>query len=270
MFDYTIFANNIRKDIVKMAYNAGRKGAHIGGGMSAADILAVLYGGVMKYNIDDPSWNLRDRFIMSKAHSAIALYAALHQVGFISDKEISEAMKGEAYLYKHPRLDISRGIEFSGGSLGQGLALGAGMGYALRKKGNVSSKIYVLIGDGECDEGSIWEAASSIVNFRLNNVIPIIDCNKLQNDGRPSKVMNLGDMKLRWESMGFDVFEIDGHNYRDIEKALKEETTNPKAIVANTIKGKGIPFAEDKVEWHIGYVDKELYMQAMEALNAIC
>lgn len=268
MNDYSLIANKMRKDIMQMAFNSGRKGAHIGGGMSATDLLAVLYGGIMRYDPQNPFWEERDRFIISKAHGAIALYAALHQAGFITDEEIRNAMKEEAFLYKHPKRNVAKGIEFSGGSLGQGLALGAGVAYALRKKGNNTSRVYVLIGDGECDEGSIWEAASSIIHFNLCNVIPIIDYNKLQNDGRPCNVMNLGDMRLRWKSMGYEVIEIDGHNYAEIFEALERKTSSPKVIIANTIKGKGIPFAEDKVEWHIGYVDSELYNQALEALNA--
>ena len=267
MKDYRNLALEMRRDIINMAHNAGKKGAHIGGGMSAVDILAVLYGGVMHYDVNDPRAESRDRFIMSKAHSAIAMYAALHQVGFLNDSEISNAMQGDALLYKHPRMNIEKGIEFSGGSLGQGLPLGAGMAFAMKRK-KIESKVYVLVGDGECDEGSIWEAASSIVNFGLDNVITIIDCNNLQNDGRPADVMNIGDMRLRWESMGYDVIEIDGHDYEQIEEALTRKTIRPKAIIANTIKGKGVPFAEDRVEWHIGYIDDELYKQALEAIDA--
>lgn len=257
----------IRKDIVKMAYNAGKKGAHIGGGMSAADIMAVLYGEVMNINPQEPTWDLRDRFIMSKAHSAIAQYAALHYAGFIGDKEIADAMSGRAVLYKHPKMNLKYGIEFSGGSLGQGLALGAGTGLALKRKGNSKSKVYVLIGDGECDEGSVWEAASSIVHYDLKNVVSIIDSNKLQNDGQTEKIMRLGDMKERWKSLGFDCIEIDGHNVLEIRDALLQDTVRPKAIIANTVKGKGISFAENCVEWHIGYLNDELYAKAMEELS---
>lgn len=265
--DLREIANMIRKDIIKMAYHAGKKGAHVGGGMSAADIMAVLYGEVMNVDSQNPDWDLRDRFIMSKAHSAIAQYAALHYAGFISDYDIENAMSGRAALYKHPKMNITYGLEFSGGSLGQGLALGAGTGLALKRKGNNQSKVYVLIGDGECDEGSIWEAASSIIHFDLKNVVSIIDCNKLQNDGKTEKVMKLGDMKGRWESLGFECITADGHNVLEIRDALLQETVLPKVIIADTVKGKGISFAENCVEWHIGYVNDELYAKAMEELG---
>lgn len=257
-------AKTIRKDILKMALNSGTKGAHIGGSMSAADILAVLYGDIMKYNIDNPEWDGRDRFIMSKAHSAIGLYAALHYAGFLKDADIDEAMQGDSFLFKHPKLDIAHGLEFSGGSLGQGLSLGVGSLISIKRRGNLTSNVYVMIGDGECDEGSVWEAASSAVHFRLNQLTAIIDANGLQNDGVINTVMNKGNMVERWRSIGFETIEVDGHDVEDIRRALLTEVSNPKAIIAHTIKGKGISFAENKVEWHIGYVTQEMYMQTME------
>jgi transketolase len=260
-------ARFIRRDVFKMALNSGTKGAHIGGSMSAADILAVLYGDVMKYNTDNPEWDGRDRFIMSKAHSSIGLYAALHYAGFLSDSNIESAMQGESILFKHPRLDVAHGLEFSGGSLGQGLALGVGSLLSMKLSGNKTSNVYVMMGDGECDEGSVWEAASSAVHFGLNNLTAIIDRNGLQNDGTTSNIMNLGNMSDRWKSIGFETIEVDGHNVEDIRRALLIQTDKPKAIIAHTIKGKGVSFAENQVEWHIGYFTQEMYTQAMEELK---
>ena len=258
-------SKKIRKDILIMGYHSGTKGAHIGGGMSIVEILAVLYGEIMKYDINNPNDDLRDRFILSKAHSGIGLYAALHQVGLISDKEFENAFIPGSPFYKHPRMDIKHGIEFTGGSLGQGLSLAVGSALALRLKNN-PAKIYVILGDGECDEGSIWEACNSIVHFNLNNVVTIVDRNNLQNDGPTEKIMKLSDIGKRFESMGFFVIDVNGHDVTELEKAFGQETDKPKVIIAHTIKGKGVSFAENNVDWHIGYLTKELYEKAMREL----
>lgn len=260
-------AKSMRKDVLKMALHAGKKGAHIGGSMSSMEILAVLYGEVMRYDVKRPEWEERDRFIMSKAHSAIGLYAALHYAGLVSDADIDAAMQGEAVLYKHPRLDIGRGIEFSGGSLGQGLALGAGSAMALRRRGNQNAKVYVLLGDGECDEGSVWEAAASVIHFDLTQLTVIVDKNRLQNDGTTDEIMNIGKLADRWKSVGFDTICVDGHDVEAVRFALQKETKRPKAIIADTVKGKGVSFAENVVAWHISYLTEEMYLKAMEELG---
>ncbi|MFA9376891.1 MAG: transketolase [Lachnotalea sp.] len=260
-------ARNIRKDVFEMALNSGTKGAHIGGSMSATDILAVLYGDFLKYDAHNSEWDERDRFIMSKAHSAIGLYGALHYAGYLSDEDIKGAMQNESFLYKHPKLDVAHGLEFSGGSLGQGLALGIGSLLSMQLRGNTTSKVYVMMGDGECDEGSVWEGASSAVHFGLNNLTAIIDVNGLQNDGVTSKIMNIGNMADRWRSVGFETIEVDGHDVEDIQKAFLVHTDRPKAIIAKTIKGKGVSFAENRVEWHIGYFTQEMYNKAKEELK---
>ena len=260
-------AKNMRKDVFKMALNSGTKGAHIGGSMSSIEILAALYGDVMKYDIADPNWDLRDRFIMSKAHSAIGLYAALHYAGYLTDDDISSALQGDSFLFKHPRLDLDHGFEISGGSLGQGLSFAVGNALALRAKGNESSRIFVLIGDGECDEGSVWEAAASVIHYGLKQVVPIIDVNRLQNDGTTEQVMNKQRLFDRWNSMGFKMIDVDGHDVMALVDALKQKTVMPKVVFAHTVKGKGCSFAENVVDWHIGYFTKEMYEQAMEELG---
>ena len=260
-------AKDMRKDVLRMALHAGTKGAHIGGSMSSMEILAVLYGAIMKYDAKNPEDEKRDRFIMSKAHSAIGLYAALRYANYLSEEDIAGAMKGTSFLYKHPKMDIAHGLEFSGGSLGQGLSLGVGSALAIKRKGNNTSNIYVLLGDGECDEGSVWEAAATVIHYNLKNLTTIIDMNGLQNDGRTSEVLNIGNMVERWKSMGFDVLEVNGHDVMELQEAFLAKTEHPKAIVCHTIKGRGIRFAEDKVDWHIGYVTQELYDEAMEELK---
>ncbi len=262
-----LIAKDMRKDVFKMALNSGTKGAHIGGSMSAMEILAVLYGDVMTYDSVNPEWDERDRFIMSKAHSAIGLYAALKYAGYLSEQDIDGALHGDSFLYKHPKYDLKHGFEFSGGSLGQGLALGVGTAIALDRRNNKTAKVYVLLGDGECDEGSVWEAAASVVHFGLKRITVIVDMNGLQNDGTTEQVMHIGNMAERWKSIGFEVIEVNGHDVLDVRRALLLQTDRPKVIVAHTIKGKGVSFAENVVDWHISYFTKEMYEQAMEELK---
>lgn len=262
-----LIAQNMRKDIFKMALNSGTKGAHIGGAMSAVEILAVLYGEVMRYDVSNPEWEERDRFILSKAHGAIGLYAALKYAGYLSKDDIEGALQENSFLYKHPKYDLRHGFEFSGGSLGQGLSLGVGTALALKKRGNKNARVYVLLGDGECDEGSVWEAATSVIHFGLKQTTVIVDMNRLQNDGTTEQVMNLGNMAKRWKSIGFDVIEVDGHNVVEIRDGLLTETCNPKVVLAHTVKGKGVSFAENIVDWHISYFTQEMYEQAMKELK---
>ncbi len=258
-------AAQMRCEIMKMAVSSGQKGAHIGGGLSIVEVLTVLYADIMKYDAQNPAWEERDRFILSKAHAAIGLYSALHYAGFLKDKDIDEAFTPGSFLYKHPCMDISHGIEFSGGSLGQGVSLAVGTAIALRNK-RVRSKVYVLLGDGECDEGSVWEALNCITHFGLINIIVIIDRNKLQNDGPTETIMNPGNLNTRLNSLGFDVIETDGHDVISLREAFAKDSTLPKVVISNSIKGKGAPFAENHVEWHMGYVTKELYDQFMEMM----
>lgn len=260
-------AKEIRADAYKMAYNSGTKGAHVGGGMSVVEILAVLYGAIMKYNSSDPFWDERDRLILSKGHGGISLYGVLRYAGYLTNGDIDGALHGESDYFEHPRKNISKGIEFSGGSLGQGLSYAAGIALALKKRSCSNSKVYVILGDGECDEGAIWEAASSIVHFGLNQITVIIDSNGLQYDGTTKSIMGLGNMRKRWESIGYEVFEADGHDVLELQSAFLKESEKPKVIIAHTVKGKGISFAENKVEWHTAYLTDELYQRAMEELK---
>lgn len=260
-------ANQIRIDIVKMTYQSGIKGAHLGGSLSIADILAVLYGRIMKYDVQIPTMDTRDRLIISKAHAAVALYSALKQVGFLSQQDIDGAMCGNSKLYEHPTRSLENGIEFSGGSLGQGLSLGMGTALALKLKQNDKSRVFVILGDGECDEGQIWEAASAIVHYHLNNIVVIIDNNGLQYDGNNEEIMNLGNISKRWHALGFDVVNVDGHNTKVLCEKLGKIHTKPLAVIAKTVKGKGVSFAENIVEWHTGRLTEELYLKALEDLS---
>ena len=174
-------ARKIRLGIVQMTYQSGLKGAHLGGSMSVADILAVLYGDVLHCDVQNPLTPERDRVILSKAHAAVALYAALHEAGFLTQEEIDHALQGNSLFFEHPMRMPEKGIEFSGGSLGQGLSLGMGTALGLKKK-DVTAKVYVILGDGECDEGQVWEAAAAMIHFGLTNLTVIVDDNGLQFD----------------------------------------------------------------------------------------
>lgn len=257
-------ARHIRLDILKLTYNSGVKGAHLGGSMSVAEILAVLYGKVMRYDVQNPEWSERDRLILSKAHAAVGLYAALKYAGYISQEDIDNAMHGDSIFFEHPRMSPRNGIEFSGGSLGQGLSLGMGMALGLKKKGNLRSRVFVCLGDGECDEGAVWEAATAAAHFGLNNITVIVDANGLQYDGPIEQIMSMGDMKQRWSVLGFDCVEVNGHDVLALETELNKSSDRPRAIIARTVKGKGVSFAENVVDWHTGRLTDELYQQAVK------
>ncbi len=260
-------AKRIRLNIAKMTYQSGVKGAHLGGSMSIAEILSVLYGNVMNYDIKNYAADERDRLIISKAHAAVALYAALNEVGFISDEDIAGAMHGDSPFFEHPKKSLENGIEFSGGSLGQGLSLGMGTALGLVKKGNSSSHVFVILGDGECDEGQVWEAASAVIQYNLNNLTVIIDANGLQYDGENNKIMNLGNLEDRWKSLGYSVYNVDGHDVEKIQEAFLAESIKPKAIIAKTVKGRGVKFAENVVGWHTGRLTDDLYKEAVRNIN---
>lgn len=205
--------------------------------------------------------------IISKAHAAVGLYAALRYAGFMSQEDIDNAMHGESQFFEHPKKSVINGIEFSGGSLGQGLSLGMGTALALKKKGNDKSRVVVVLGDGECDEGQVWEAAAAITHFNLKNVTVIIDANGLQYDGVSKEIMSLGNMCDRWKSLGYETVEVDGHDVIALKTELSKLQQRPKAVIAKTVKGKGLSFAENVVEWHTGRLTDELYNQALEEIG---
>lgn len=261
-----LYANRIRTDVINISKNSKKTGTHVGGALSIADLLAVLYGSVMRYDITNPYDEDRDRLILSKGHAAIALYSALSHAGFISREELENAFLPNASLFKHPKRNILKGIECSSGSLGMGLSFAMGVGRALILKGNTSSRVFTVLGDGECDEGSVYEAACSIVHYNLKNVIPIIDGNKLQLDGTNDDV-NRKNIPERFKSIGFDVIEIDGHDIVALDKELSKNRNVPTAIYLNTIKGKGVSFIENRVEWHMGILTSEQRELALEELK---
>lgn len=243
-------ADEIRLDCLRMGLNTGANGAHFGGGLSLVEIMAVLYGHVMRINPSRPRWEGRDRFVLSKGHGAMSYYAALKQVGFVTDDELMTFKSNNTFLYGHPSMNVDRGIEFSSGSLGLGLALGVGTALGLRLKGNTDPRVYVLLGDGECNEGTVWESAISASHFGLSNLTVIIDKNGLQYDGATENILDMGDLASKFESFGWCVQVVNGHDIGELLTAFDKQSQQPKAIIANTIKGKGVPYMENNATWH--------------------
>lgn len=243
-------AREIRHDILRMGLQTGSNGAHFGGGLSLVEIMTVLYKSVMRVNPASPRWPERDRFILSKGHGAMAYYAALKQAGFVTDDELMTFKSNKTFLYGHPSMNPDKGIEFSSGSLGLGLALGVGTAIGLRKRGNNQSRVFVLMGDGECGEGSVWESAASAAHFGLSNLVAIIDKNGLQYDGPTKYVLNMDGMVEKWESFGWQARTVDGHNLSELLSAFEDLGDQPTVIVANTVKGKGVSFMENNPAWH--------------------
>lgn len=261
--------NEIRMSILELCHRLGTNAAHLGGCLSLADIMHVLYTEVLKYNPNDPLDENRDRVIMSKGHGSIAMYSAMCEVGLIKDLDSIGNLTGRDNIYyKQEVRSPNNRIEFSSGSLGQGLAYAIGIAWSLKQKGNNNSKVYVFIGDGECGEGSVWEAASIASHLKLDNIVAIVDKNDLQIDGWVRDINSQELMCERWKSFGFEVLEINGHNPKDIKKALTIETTgSPKAIIAHTVKGKGLSFVENDAEWHQNVVTDDLYEKGLLELR---
>lgn len=248
-----------------MAYNAN--GGHIGCSLSIVDILAVLYFDTLKIKPNAPKWKNRDFFILSKGHACSALYATLAEKGFFPIALLKDYLKNGSMIPGHVTLNSLPGIEATAGSLGHGLSIGAGIGLSL-KNDNKKSRVYVLIGDGEAEEGSVWEAIMFIGHHKINNVILIIDNNDLQIVGKSSKILNSYPFKNKLESFGWEIKNIDGHNIMEILKAFRQkESKKPLAIIAKTIKGKGVDFMENKIEWHGKSLSKDEYEKAIFELN---
>ena len=256
----------MRLDILRMGKAAGNAGLHFGGSLSMVEILASLYLEVMNISKSTLCAEERDRFILSKGHGVPAVYAVLKQMGILQDNDLDSFKTDSTRLYAHPSMNPDMGIEFSSGSLGQGLSLGVGTAIALKRKKNYSSRVYVLLGDGECDEGMIWEAAMSASHFALDNLVAIVDRNGLQYDGNTENIMGLESLSDKWKSFGWYVIEINGHSIEECCNAFQTHSDKPIVIIANTIKGKGISFMENDPSWHHKTLSKEQQMLAIEEI----
>lgn len=259
-----IIAKNIRKKILKMIFVS--QSSHIGTSLSIVDILVLLYFQIMKIDSKNPSDPLRDKFILSKAHGSTALYAILAEIGFFPLSYLDKYYVDDGILPGHLDKDSARGIEYSMGSLGHGLSVGVGMAIANKQTGNYG-KIYVLLGDGECNEGSVWEAIMLASHLKLNNIIVVVDYNKIQSFGNTNEVINQEPIVDRWKSFGWDVFEVDGHNFIELYDAFQQSHTKPKVIIAHTVKGKGVSFMENKLEWHYKSPNQEQYDLALDEID---
>lgn len=258
------FAYNMRKNALDTALTAGKLSTHFGGGLSIIDITATLYGAVMKLDPLNPTWEERDRFILSKGHGVIGYYTALAERGFIAKEELKSFERTGSALLGHPVMNRSKGIEFTNGSLGMGLSLGIGVALAGKLAKN-DYTVYVLLGDGECNEGSVWEAAMSAPQFKLDNLVAIIDRNNFQLGGRNEEVIDLLDLRAKWASFGWDAVEVDGHDLSQLYDAFTQPVSpdRPRCIVANTVKGKGVSFAENNNDWHHAVLTQNQYDQAI-------
>lgn len=260
-------ANILRRNIIEMI-GPVHKG-HYGGSLSAAEIVTVLYFNIMNHDPRDPGWKNRDRFILSKGHAAPVQYAALSECDYFSKTEYTgfKSLKGK--LQGHPDMHLTPGVEANTGSLGQGLSLGIGMALGLRMD-ELSSRVYVLLGDGELGEGQIWEAATVAPHYKLDNLIAIVDKNSIQAMGFTKDRVYQGDLSAKWKSFGWEVFEADGHDIESLMKAFNDAfkvNGKPTAIIAETIKGKGVSFTENTAAFHNNGMDQAQYEQAIKEIE---
>ena len=262
------WANSIRLEIIEASHAVGRIGVHIGSALSSADILAVLYADVLKYDANNPLSSNRDYFVLSKGHAYIGYYATLAEAGFFTKEDIkAQFMSDGGWLPVHPVMNLEKGIEFSSGSLGTGMPFAVGKAYALKLDGK-PNMVYTLVGDGECDEGSIWEAFVSASNLRLNNLTVIVDKNGMQQDGSTEDILSV-DIESMAKACKWNIMAVDGHNHQELRDAFGKRFENnmPKCIIANTIKGKGVSYMENDNSWHHANMNEKQYNQAMEELS---
>ena len=230
----------------------GGERGHIGSTMSLIEILRVLYDSVLSYRADEPDWPARDRCVLSKGHGCLALYAVLADKGFFETAALTDFCRHHSFLGGHPERGKVPGVEASTGALGHGLSLGVGMALAQRMRGR-AARVFVIMGDGEINEGSVWEAAMSAAKHRLDNLVAIVDYNKIQSAGPPAVIQELEPLADKWRAFGFETVEVNGHDVTALEAvlgALPRATGKPTAVICHTVKGKGIPFAEHDPSWH--------------------
>ena len=265
-----ITANEVRKGIVTAVHSA--KAGHPGGSLSAADIFTYLYFEEMNIDPKNPKKPDRDRFVLSKGHTAPGLYSTLAQRGYFPVEDLKTLRHLGSYLQGHPDMKRCPGIDISTGSLGQGISCAVGMALAA-KRDNRAYITYTLLGDGECDEGQVWEAAQAANKYKLDNLIIFVDNNHLQNDGFTEDIMPTEDLREKFEAFGFEAIRINGHDMQEIvdgtRRMLGKKNGKPKCVVCNTIKGKGVSFMENIASWHGTAPDDKQYRQAMEELEGL-
>lgn len=262
-------ARGIRKGILRGVFAA--KSGHPGGSLSIADVMAYLYFMEMKHDAKNPKWDGRDRFVLSKGHAAPALYATLAATGYFGEEELDKLRHMGALLQGHPDMKHIPGVDMSTGSLGQGISAACGMALAAKLK-QKENRVYAILGDGECEEGQIWEAAMFAANQKLDNLCVLVDNNGLQIDGPVSEVGGVEPIDIKFEAFGWNVVKADGHNFDEIEAAYAAARSckgKPTAIISKSVKGKGVSFMENQVSWHGSAPNKEQFEQGVQELSAL-
>ena len=273
-------AKQMRRDIVTAVHSAGS--GHPGGSLSATDLMTVLYNNVLRHDSDNPHWEDRDRFVLSKAHIGPAYYSILARTGYFSPDELVNFRKFGHFLQGHPKSDLDNGIEIGGGSLGQNLSVATGLALGLKLR-NKACRVFDMSSEGELQEGSMWEAIMSAAHYKLNNLCIIVDYNRLQIDGPTEQVMEVAPLDKKFASFNWNVIEIDGHNLKEIYEAYKKfnllsaghavpnhdefDPEKPTAIIAKTVKGKGVSYMENQAGWHGRAPDDEQYELAIKELQ---
>ena len=258
-------AKKIRVDIIRTGYLAGKNGAHFGGSLSPVEILAVLYTCFVSFDKNDMEH--RDRVILSKGHAALAQYCTLYECGIMTKTDLDSFEQNGSDIVAHAKRNLSRGLDFSGGSLSLGTSYSVGVAHACKRKG-LDNHIYTLIGDGEMNEGLIWEALMFAGHNRLDNLTIIVDHNHLQADGTIEEVMNTAPLEDKLKAFGFDVIQVDGHSVSELYEAFSQRPNGrPMAIIAETVKGKGVSFIENKAKWHHSSLNEARYQKALKDLG---
>ena len=253
------FIENMRANAIEMAHNAGKAGCHIGGSFSSMEILGVLYASVLHYDVNNPEWEERDRFIPSKTHCILSHFTALTEAGFVPKDQLMSFHEDGGLLAGHP-WNLNIGLEFAGGSLGMGISVGVGKALYAKRKG-LKYNTYVLVGDGEANEGSVWEAFMSASQYKLDNLTVIIDYNNMQFDGPNDAIMALAPLADKMRAFGFETVDVDGHSVSELIEAFQTpHEGKPLAIVAHTIKAHGVPSLENKAESHHAALSEEDYL----------
>ena len=255
----------IRKDILRMVHAS--KSSHVGSCLSSVEILYTLYFRIMKTDPTKPDAFGNDRLILSKAHASAALYATLAARGFFDRRLLDKFCQNDGALPCHTIRQIVPGVETSGGSLGHGLPIGLGMCIGL-KSFNSPSRVFVIMSDGECEEGSTWEAAMLASTLNMDNLTAVVDFNKLQAFGRTNEIVDMRNLAERWRVFGWDVSECDGHDVVQLESALSRSRERPKMVIAHTVKGKGVSFMEDRLEWHYKSPNDDELRRAVEEIDS--
>lgn len=266
--DLRLMANTIRRDIVDIAYKA-QGPSHPGPALSCADIVTALYFKIMKTDPANPHWEDRDRFVLSKGHACPVIYSALAEKGFFPKEWLYTVRSLNSHLQGHPDMRKTPGIDMTSGSLGNGLSAALGMAIYLKHE-KKDAQVYCILGDGECQEGTVWEAVLSAPAMGIDNLTAIVDCNHLQSCGSVTEIMHIPGMSRAWEDMGWHVISINGHDMNQIVSALEEAVNyrgKPTCIMANTVKGKGISFMEFNNDWHQKIPTEAQYLQAIKELE---